>query len=82
MVSLPCWELFDAQPEAYRRRVLGRSRGRVVVEAASAFGWERYVGSADAVVGMTGFGASAPIADHTSISASPPKPCRRGQARL
>ena len=72
VVSLPCWELFDAQPEAYRRRVLGRSRGRVAVEAASAFGWERYVGSADAVVGMKGFGASAPIADlykHFGITA-------------
>jgi transketolase len=72
VVSLPCWELFDAQPEDYRRRVLGRSRGRVVVEAASAFGWERYVGSADAVVGMKGFGASAPAGDlykHFGITA-------------
>jgi transketolase len=72
VVSLPCWELFDAQPEAYRRRVLGRSRGRVAVEAASAFGWERYVGSADAVVGMKGFGASAPAGDlykHFGITA-------------
>ena len=72
VVSLPCWELFDAQPEAYRRRVLGRSRGRVAVEAASPFGWERYVGSADAVVGMKGFGASAPAGDlykHFGITA-------------
>jgi len=72
VVSLPCWELFDAQPEAYRRRVLGRSRGRIAVEAASAFGWERYVGSADAVIGMKGFGASAPAGDlykHFGITA-------------
>ena len=72
VVSLPCWQLFDAQPEAYRRKVLGRSRGRVAVEAASAFGWERYVGTADAVVGMKGFGASAPAADlyrHFGITA-------------
>jgi transketolase len=72
VVSLPCWELFDAQPEAYRRRVLGRNRGRVAVEAGSAFGWERYVGSADAVVGMKGFGASAPAGDlykHFGITA-------------
>ncbi len=72
VVSLPCWQLFDAQPEAYRRRVLGRSRGRVAVEAASPFGWERYVGSADAVVGMRSFGASAPAADlyrHFGITA-------------
>ncbi len=72
VVSLPCWELFDAQPEAYRRKVLGRSRGRVAVEAASPFGWERYVGTADAVVGMRSFGASAPAADlykHFGITA-------------
>jgi transketolase len=72
VVSLPCWELFDAQPEDYRRRVLGRSRGRVAVEAASPFGWERYVGSADAVIGMRSFGASAPAGDlykHFGITA-------------
>src|SRR4029077_16938049 len=72
VVSMPCWELFDAQPETYRRKVLGRTRGRVAVEAASPFGWERYVGSADAVVGMRSFGASAPAADlyrHFGITA-------------
>jgi transketolase len=72
VVSMPCWELFDAQPETYRRKVLGRTRGRVAVEAASPFGWERYVGSADAVVGMRSFGASAPAADlyrHFAITA-------------
>jgi transketolase len=72
VVSMPCWELFDAQPEPYRRKVLGRARGRVAVEAASPFGWERYVGTADAVVGMRSFGASAPAADlfkHFGITA-------------
>jgi transketolase len=72
VVSLPCWQLFDAQPEAYRRKVLGRLRGRVAVEAGSTFGWERYVGSADAVIGMRSFGASAPAADlykHFGITA-------------
>ena len=72
VVSMPCWELFDAQPESYRRRVLGRGRGRVAVEAASPFGWERYVGTADAVIGMRSFGASAPAADlykHFGITA-------------
>src|SRR5207245_11742144 len=72
VVSMPCWELFDAQPETYRRKVLGRTRGRVAVEAASPFGWERYVGSADAVVGMRSFGASAPAGDlykHFGITA-------------
>ncbi len=59
VVSLPCWELFDAQPEAYRAQVLGDAP-RIAVEAASTFGWERYIGPKGAVVGMTSFGASAP----------------------
>jgi transketolase len=59
VVSLPCWALFDAQDAGYRAAVLG-DRPRVAVEAASAFGWERYVGDAANVVGMPGFGASAP----------------------
>ncbi len=63
VVSLPCWELFDAQPEPYRRKVLGRTRGRVAVEAGSPFGWERYVGTQDAVIGMRSYGASAPAGD-------------------
>ncbi len=61
VVSMPCWELFDAQPEAYRRQVLGNAGiVRVAVEAAIGFGWERYLGPDGAFVGMTGFGASAP----------------------
>ena len=71
VVSLPCWELFDAQPESYRAQVLGDGP-RIAVEAASAFGWERYVGPAGAVIGMHGFGASAPAPDlykHFGITA-------------
>ena len=45
VVSMPCWELFDAQPQSYRDAVLPPSvRARVSIEAASPFGWERYVG--------------------------------------
>ncbi len=73
VVSLPCWELFDTQPAAYRATVLGPAHGiRVAVEAASPFGWERYVGPEGAVIGMTGFGASAPAGDlykHFGITA-------------
>ena len=57
VVSLPCWELFDAQPKAYRDEVLG-SKPRVAVEAGVAFGWARYVGSEDNVIGINEFGAS------------------------
>ena len=59
VVSMPCWELFEAQDPAYRTAVLGTAP-RVAVEAASPFGWTRYVEREDDVVGLTGFGASAP----------------------
>jgi transketolase len=64
VASLPCFALFDAQPAAYRAAVLGPVGGaRVAVEAAVGFGWDRYLGSNGAFVGMTGFGASAPFND-------------------
>ena len=73
LVSLPCWALFDAQEPAYRESVLGGADTvRVAVEAASPLGWERYVGPAGAIVGMQGFGASAPAKDlyaHFGITA-------------
>lgn len=59
VVSLPCWELFDQQPEEYRSEVLG-SAPRVSVEAASVFGWEKYVGPDGLSIGIDRFGASAP----------------------
>ncbi len=59
VVSMPCWELFAAQPAAYRASVLG-SAPRVGIEAAVAFGWERWLGDHGAFIGMQGFGASAP----------------------
>ncbi len=62
VVSMPCWELFDRQPQGYRDHVLPPSvRARVAVEQASTLGWDRYVGDAGAVVGMHTFGASAPL---------------------
>jgi transketolase len=63
-VSLPSWELFERQPKEYRDRVLPpQVTARVAVEQASTFGWERYVGTTGKVVGMTTFGASAPLKD-------------------
>jgi transketolase len=62
VVSMPSWELFDAQPRAYRDSVLGTAP-RIAVEAAGKFGWTRYVASEDDVIGMGSFGASGPIED-------------------
>jgi transketolase len=60
VVSMPCWELFDAQDEAYRHQVLGEGCVRVGVEAALRFGWDAWLGPRGGFVGMTGFGASGP----------------------
>ncbi|KQW73439.1 transketolase [Phenylobacterium sp. Root77] len=60
VVSTPCWELFDAQPAAYRQATIGKAPVRVAVEAAAGFGWERFIGENGAFVGMHGWGASAP----------------------
>jgi transketolase len=73
VVSLPCWEAFDAQPQDYRDEVLCEGTVRVAVEAASTFGWERYVGLEGAVIGMHSFGESAPASDlyeHFGITAN------------
>lgn len=72
VISMPCHELFDAQDDAYRASVLGANAVRVAVEAAVAQGWERYIGSDGAFVGMSSFGASAPggaLYEHFGITA-------------
>ncbi len=63
VVTMPCWELFDQQPETYRAEVLGSTGVRVAVEAAACFGWARYGVDEAKVIGMRSFGASAPAAD-------------------
>ena len=71
VVSMPCWELFEQQPEDYRSAVLGTAP-RVGVEAAVRFGWDRWLGERSAFIGMSGFGASAPAEDvykHFGITA-------------
>jgi transketolase len=60
VVSMPCWELFDEQPEFYRRQVIDRNTVRVAVEAAVRQGWDRYIGEDGGFVGMTDYGASGP----------------------
>ena len=59
VVSLPCWELFALQNDAWRVGVLG-GVPRIGVEAACGFGWERWLGDGGTFIGMSGFGASAP----------------------
>ena len=62
VVSMPCSELFDRQPQSYRDEVLPPAvKARVAIEQASALGWARYVGDGGAIVAMNTFGASAPL---------------------
>ncbi len=62
VVSMPCSELFDRQPQSYRDEVLPPGvRARVAIEQASALGWARYVGDGGRIVAMDTFGASAPL---------------------
>jgi transketolase len=61
VVSMPCWELFEAQPEEYRHKVLPpHITVRVAVEAGITQGWHRYVGDKGKIIGIDHFGASAP----------------------
>ena len=73
VVSMPSWELFEAQDESYRTQVMGPDGTvRVACEAATGFGWERWLGTKGAFVGMTGFGASGKASDlykHFGITA-------------
>jgi transketolase len=62
VVSMPSWELFEREPPAYRDAVLPPTvTARIAVEQASTLGWDRYVGLAGQTIGMTTFGASAPL---------------------
>lgn len=62
VVSMPSWELFEHQPQAYRDSVIPPNvTARVCVEQASTFGWARYAGLTGEIIGMTSFGASAPL---------------------
>jgi transketolase len=66
VVSLPSWEIFEHQDEAYKDEVLPPNvKARVAVEQAGTFGWRRYVNSNDAIIAMKTFGASAPLKELT-----------------
>jgi transketolase len=71
VVSMPCWERFEAQTESARAVILGEAP-RVAIEAAARLGWDRWIGEGGIFIGMTSFGASAPAAqlfDHFGITA-------------
>ena len=63
VVSMPCWNLFDAQDAAHRADILPESALRVSIEAGTTLGWERYTGPAGLRIGLDRFGASAPAED-------------------
>lgn len=73
VVSMPCNRLFDEQPAEYRKNLLGGGKVlRAAIEAASQWGWEKYIGEDGIFVGMQGFGASAPaekLYEHFGITA-------------
>jgi len=61
IVSLPSWELFEAQPAEYRDKVLPENiKARIAIEAGSPLGWERYTGDSGVIIGLSHFGHSAP----------------------
>jgi transketolase len=64
VVSMPSWDIFEKQSEAYKKQVFPPEvKARVSVEAASTLGWSKYVGPTGKSIGMHTFGASAPIKD-------------------
>ncbi len=64
VVSLPCWELFDAQDEEYKKHILGPDEAiKVSIEAGVSFGWQKFIGKDGIAVAIDEFGLSAPISD-------------------
>ncbi|WP_431470467.1 transketolase [Sphingosinithalassobacter sp. LHW66-3] len=73
VVSMPCWERFDAQPQSYRDDVLPPGVLRVSIEAGTTMGWERYTGSEGLRFGLDRFGASGPalrLFEHFGLTAA------------
>ena len=60
VVSMPCWEIFDKKNDTYKNKILGPIKKRIAIEAASKFGWTRYIKNDDYILGMNSFGSSAP----------------------
>ena len=72
VVSVPCFELFEAQSAEYKAATIGNSKVKIAIEAAIEMGWRRFIGDDGEFVGMTGFGASGPykeLYEHFGITA-------------
>ncbi len=72
VVSVPCFELFEEQSDAYKQATLGNAPVKIAIEAALGLGWERFIGDNGVFIGMKGFGASGEINDlykHFGITA-------------
>ncbi|MTI44977.1 transketolase [Roseibium hamelinense] len=72
VVSVPCFELFEAQSDDYKAAVVGNSPIRIAVEAGIRMGWDRFIGTDGTFIGMSGFGASGPykaLYEHFGITA-------------
>jgi len=83
IVSMPCWELFDAQPESYRREILPEGTLKIGIEAAAGLGWARWLGAEGVFIGMEGFGASAPYGDlYTHFGLTPERVAQAARQRL
>ena len=83
VVSMPSFDLFEEQDEAYRESVLPSGvTGRVAIEQAASFGWDRYVGFKGAIIAMHTFGASAPLSDlQTKFGFTPEKVLETARAQ-
>ncbi|MFW2541603.1 transketolase [Primorskyibacter sp. 2E107] len=83
VVSMPCWELFEAQGEAYKASVLPEGTVKVAVEAAVRLGWDRYIGPKGAFIGMDSFGASGDYPDlYKHFGITPEAVAEAAKARL
>ena len=60
---MPCWEIFDKKSEKYKENMLGPLNIRIAIEAASKFGWSKYLKNDKCILGMESFGVSAPSKD-------------------
>jgi transketolase len=83
VVSVPCFELFEAQSEDYQAKTIGKARVKVAVEAAIRQGWDRFIGNDGVFIGMHSFGASAPYEQlYDKFGITPEKTAEATIARL